>query len=204
VDLPAIKLPKLELLNVSDNKLEKFENWVGHPTLRIFKAMDNKFKNLNVLKEMPKLEEAYLANNPISTLSGWENIPNLKKLHLRKTKIEKIDDELPVLENLQYINLRGNKIGTFEMVTKFFQFPALTDINVLGNPVIKKATSINLILADLLIINNKIVRFCKIKIEDQHRFEAIHLANYRWLKSEEERKAREKAEKEKEEAENES
>jgi Leucine-rich repeat (LRR) protein len=169
--------------------------------LRVFKSVDNKFKNLNVLKEMPKLEEAYLANNPIATLSGWENIPSIKKLHLRKTKIEKFDDEIPELPNLQYLNLRGNKIGTFEMVTKLFSFPALTDINVLGNPVIKKATSINLILADLLIINNKIVRFCKISIDEQHKFEAIHLANYRYLKSEEERKAKEKADKEKEEAE---
>lgn len=66
---------------------------------------------------------------------------------------------------------------------------------------IKKATSINLVLADLLITNNKLLRFCKIKIEDSHKFEAIHLANYRWQKSEEERKAREKAEREKEEAE---
>lgn len=120
IDLPAIKLPKLELLNISDNRIEKFDNWVGHPTIRVFKSVDNKFKNLSVLKEMPKLEEVYLGSNPIASLSGWENIPNIKKLHLRKCKIEKIDDELPELANLTYLNLRGNKIGNFKMITKMF------------------------------------------------------------------------------------
>jgi Leucine-rich repeat (LRR) protein len=53
-------------------------------------------------------------------LSGWENLPSLKKLHLRKNKIEKIDDELPPLDSLQYLNLRGNKVPTLDQVAKLF------------------------------------------------------------------------------------
>jgi hypothetical protein len=38
----------------------------------------------------------------IASLSGYEgsNLQTLRKLHLRKNKIEKIDDELPPLEQL--------------------------------------------------------------------------------------------------------
>jgi Leucine-rich repeat (LRR) protein len=97
----GIKCPKLEYLDIGYNRLEKVnESWTGHPNIKIFKSVDNKFKNLGPFKDMPKLEELYLASNVITTLSGWENIPNLKKLHLRKNKVEKIDEELPPLENL--------------------------------------------------------------------------------------------------------
>ena len=61
-DLPALKCPKLEYLDISYNKLEKInEGWTGHERLRIVKSIDNKFKNLAPFKSMPKLEELYMA-----------------------------------------------------------------------------------------------------------------------------------------------
>lgn len=102
VELPAFKLPKLEYLDISYNKLEKAnDQWAGHPNIRILKSVDNKFKSLTVLKSMPKLEQLYFANNQLTVLSGWEQIPALRKLHLRRNKIEKFDEELPPLENLE-------------------------------------------------------------------------------------------------------
>lgn len=54
-ELPAIKLPKLEILDMSDNKIEKHENFAGHPKLRILKLTDNKFKNFTAFKDLPEL-----------------------------------------------------------------------------------------------------------------------------------------------------
>lgn len=114
-ELVGIKTPKIEYLDISYNRLEKVnEAWTGHPNIKIFKSIDNKFKNLAPFKDMPKLEELYLENNVISNFSGFENLPNLRKLHLRKNKIEKIEDELPELANLQYLNLRSNKLPNLE------------------------------------------------------------------------------------------
>ena len=84
---------------------------------------------------MPKLEQLYMANNAVTVLSGWEGMPALKKLHLRRNKIEKIDEELPPLEYLEYINLRANKIPNMETLEKLFKNPLLRDISVLNNPV---------------------------------------------------------------------
>ena len=88
VEFPAFKVPKLDYLNISGNKLEKVnDGWTGHENLRILNAVDNKFKTLAPFKVMPKLEELYLASNMLTSLSGWESLPVLRVLHLRRNKI---------------------------------------------------------------------------------------------------------------------
>jgi Leucine-rich repeat (LRR) protein len=71
-ELPPFKLPKLEYLDISGNKLEKInEGWTGHPNVRVFKTVDNKFKSLSQFKAMPKLETLYMAQNVVTVLGGW-------------------------------------------------------------------------------------------------------------------------------------
>lgn len=134
-EFPAFKCPKLEYLNVNDNKLEKVnEGWTGHENLRTLVATDNKFKSLAPFKAMPKLERLFMANNLLTALAGWESLPMLKVLHLRRNKIEKIDEELPPLDELTQINLRSNNIKELETALRVFQFPKVEDINILNNP----------------------------------------------------------------------
>jgi Leucine-rich repeat (LRR) protein len=71
-------------------------------------------------KDMPKLEELYLANNIVANITGYEAMPKLRLLHLRKNRIEKIDDEMPPLDSLEYLNLRGNKIPNLEQLEKLY------------------------------------------------------------------------------------
>ena len=137
---------------------------------------------------MPKLEQLYMANNAVTVLSGWEGMPALKKLHLRRNKIEKIDEELPPLENLEYINLRANKIPNMETLEKLFKNPLLRDISVLNNPVEQNSSSFNILVAEVLIKNPKIKRFCKLDISETNQLEAVNLKKFKWIKSEEERK----------------
>lgn len=69
---------------------------------------------------MPKLEELYLANNNIAALNGYEGLPALRILHMRRNKIEKIDDEFPELPALEYLNLRSNKLPSMDHLVKLF------------------------------------------------------------------------------------
>lgn len=150
-EFPAFKLPKLEYLDVSYNKLEKVnDGWSGHPSLKVLKSVDNKFKNFNVFKNMPKLEELYLANNNIAQLAGFEGLTSLKILHLRRNKIEKIDDELPELPAIKYINLRSNKIPDMENLLKLFTYASLKDLNVINCPVELGFSSMNVFIAEVL------------------------------------------------------
>ncbi len=198
-EFPALKLAKLEYLDIGYNKLEKVnEAWNGHPTLRILKTIDNKFKSIALFKALPKLEELYMGNNLVTAISGWETIPAVKKLHLRRNKIEKIDEELPPLEQLEYLNLRGNKIATLEVLERLFKNEKLRDINVLNNPVEQNASSFNILVAEVLVKNPKMKRFCKHTITETNQLEAVYLAKFKWTKSEEERKRKEAEEKAKE------
>ena len=181
VEIPALKLPKLEYLNLSNNKMEKVnDQWTGHPNVRILCCADNKYKSLAPFKSMPLLEELYMASNAITSLSGWESLPMLSKLHLRNNNIDKIDDELPELPSLKYINLRRNNIQSLEVLEKLFQFTTLTDVNIKKNPVEVEATSFNMLLAEMLRKSTKLERFCKIKVEESSRLDAIFLAEYKY------------------------
>jgi len=195
-EFPAFKLPKLEYLDVSFNKLEKVnEGWQGHPTLKVLKSVDNKFKNFNAFKNMPKLQELYLANNNLTQLTGYEGLPGLKVLHLRRNKIEKIEDELPELPALEYLNLRSNKVPDLENLFKLFQYAALRDLSVMNCPVELGFSSMNLFVAEVLIKNPTIKRFCKVEVTDANKLEAVFLAQHKWNKAEEERKRLEAEEK---------
>lgn len=189
-ELPALKCPKLQYLDISYNKLEKVnEGWAGHGELKIFKSIDNKFKNMTPFKNMPKLLELYLANNQIGALSGYEGLGALKKLHLRHNKIAKIEEELPELPSLKYLNLRTNALPTMEDAYRLLTgYPELDDINLINCPCELAFSSMNLMVGKMLSKKTALKRFCKVDITDQHRLEAVYLAKYEWTKAEEEAK----------------
>lgn len=151
---------------------------------------------------MPKLEELYVANNAIASFSGYEGLPALKILHLRRNKIDKIDEELPELPALTYLNLRSNKFASLESILKVFQFPQVSDLNIINCPLEVQASSFQMLLGDILIKNTSIKRFCKHSITDTNKFEAVYLGQYRWEKAERQRIEEERLAKEKEDAEN--
>lgn len=198
-EMPAFKLAKLEYLDISNNNLEKVnDGWQGHQNLRIFKTVQNKFKSLSQFKAMPKLEVLYAANNAFTVLQGWDGLTALKRIHLRRNKIEKIDDELVPLESLEYINLRANKLSGMDQLEKLFKNPAVKDINVLNNPVETGSSSFNVLLAEGLAKNPKLQRFCKLEIQESNLLEAVYFKQFKWVKSEEERKKKLAEEKAKE------
>jgi len=133
---------------------------------------------------------------------GHENVPMLRKLNVRKNKIDKFDEEMPEMSNLTYLNLRGNRVAKFDELAKVFAFPLLTDVNIIGCPLHKQFTSFGLLVAEVLIMNPKLQRFCKAEITEAMKLEAVFLAKSRWEKREEARLKKEREEREREEAEN--
>ena len=179
-EFPAFKCPKLEYLDVSQNKLEKInEGWAGHPSIKVLKGIDCKFKTMAPFKAMPKLAELYLSNNNIQTLNGYEGLPALKKLHMRHNKIENIDEELPPMESLVYMNLRTNKLSKDEDIPRLFTaFPTLVDLNVINCPIELNASSMDLMIGKMLVKNHNLKRFCKVEITDELRLKSVYLSNY--------------------------
>ena len=100
-EIPALKCPKLEYLDMGQNKMEKInEGWSGHPNLRILILFDNKYKNFAAIKNLPRLEELYMGSNALTSFGGYEGLPSLKRMHLRRNKIVSVEEELPELPSL--------------------------------------------------------------------------------------------------------
>ena len=75
-----------------------------------------------------------------------------------------------------------------EVVEKLIKNPNCFDINILNNPVEQGCSSFNVLVAEILSKQPRMQRFCKVKITDAHRLEAVYLKRFKWGKSEEERK----------------
>ena len=191
-DLTNFALPALEYLDISHNKLEKVnEAWLGHAKLKYCNAADNKFKSLAPFKNCPKLEELYLQNNAVGSLTGYDGLPALRVLNLRHNKVEKIEEELVPMDALEVLNLRTNKIPDMENLLRLFQYPNLSKLNVLNCPIELAYSSMNMLVGEVLYKRPSLKRFCKIDINDALKLEAVFLAQFKWEKAEEARKAKE-------------
>ncbi|KAM7144423.1 centriolin isoform 2-T6 [Macrochelys suwanniensis] len=109
------KCSKLEVLNLSNNQIEKIEK----------------------LDKQLKLHELNLSYNKISKIEGLEHMQNLQKLNLAGNEIEHI----PVwvgkkLRSLRILNLRQNKISSLHDIAKLKPLKDLTSLFLADNPIV--------------------------------------------------------------------
>ncbi|NXO09933.1 CNTRL protein, partial [Oriolus oriolus] len=108
------KCSKLEVLNLSNNRIEKIEK----------------------LDKLVKLRELNLSGNKISKIEGIEHLQNLQKLNLAGNEIEHI----PVwvgkkLKSLRSLNLKHNKVSSLHDIAKLKPLQDLTSLFLAENPV---------------------------------------------------------------------
>ncbi|NWU08088.1 CNTRL protein, partial [Cephalopterus ornatus] len=108
------KCSKLEILNLSNNQIEKMEK----------------------LDKLLKLRELNLSCNRISKIEGIEHMQNLQKLNLAGNEIEHI----PVwvgkkLRSLHVLNLNHNKLSSLHDIAKLKPLQDLTSLFLADNPV---------------------------------------------------------------------
>ena len=115
--LENIEAPQLLRLNLSENEIDSI-TWKGHPNIAYLEMRKNKLRKLEGLSNMPHLVELYLSENDISDFRGLRNLPKLTRLYLRANKIKKILNPFPFLPSLQHLNLRQNLIGYAEDINK--------------------------------------------------------------------------------------
>jgi len=199
-ELPLIKAPKLQYLDVSGNAIGKYERIEGgHASLMVFKANQNKFKSLYFFKDMPKLREIHLEDNIVGAMNDYENIPELRVLNLKRNKIEKLEEDLPELANLTRLNVRGNRIANKDYLKKLVAYPALKQFNILENPVFDPGNEYA--VHEIVMLNTKLKKVNTVEITPTILQETIFLGELLWRKQEDERIAKEKEAQEKAEKE---
>ncbi|XP_015500650.1 centriolin isoform X3 [Parus major] len=108
------KCSKLEVLNLSNNQIEKIEK----------------------LDKLLKLRELNLSRNRISKIEGIEHLQNLQKLNLAGNEIEHIPLWVgKKLRSLQSLNLKQNKVSSLHDIAKLKPLQDLTSLFLAENPV---------------------------------------------------------------------
>jgi len=158
-------LPKLEYLDASENRIEKFENFEGHEKIKVLKLCENKLKLIPPFN-LPAIEEYNLTKNPIPSFKDFPAMPTLKRFFLRGTKIDKVEEELPELEAIELLSFRDTKISNLDNLKNVFNYATLTNLNILGTPLYENASSENYLTSEIMIIYPKIQVFSKQEITD--------------------------------------
>jgi len=65
--------------------------------------------NIESIKNAKNLESLEIISVPIIQIPGFEQLTNLKNLVLKDCEIREFDDFILKLENLEWLDLRGNK-----------------------------------------------------------------------------------------------
>jgi Leucine-rich repeat (LRR) protein len=74
----------------------------------------NKITRISGLEKLHNLETLWLNENEIETLDGIPPLPKLRELNVAMNKIEMIGTGLDGLDNLEDLNMAGNKVGNFK------------------------------------------------------------------------------------------
>lgn len=128
-----IKQPFLECLELNYNLL--FSVQLDDGNLERLKQLDLRGNHLTALNgTFPSgLRRVYAAMNRVRTVDGV-GLRNLTVLHLRDNQIRKLDG-FCAMEQLNYLNLRNNRVNKRRQFRKLACLGRLETIVVLGNPV---------------------------------------------------------------------
>lgn len=138
-EIGKLNLPNLRRLDLSNNVIDKIsEEFEGLEKLEYLDLGINSISSLENLKNMPELKELYLKNNKIHKFTGLANCSSLTILSLRGNNISGFEEELPALENLSYLNMRGTMLGLIEEIDKLQVFTSLKTLIISFTPFIDK------------------------------------------------------------------
>lgn len=157
-------LREIEILDLSNNEIEKIENLSKLINLKELHLKNNKIEKIENLDNLLKLEKLSLNGNLITTTEGLNELTNLQELNLNNNKIEKIEnllffssglnqlsslkishnqikriENLGFLENLKVLTLTNNEISKIENLIHLEQLTHL----LLGENNISKIEGLN-------------------------------------------------------------
>ncbi|KAJ5072421.1 ADP-ribosylglycohydrolase [Anaeramoeba ignava] len=110
-------LPKLEILDISNNSLSQFDEESNFPNLTHFYARRSSLSIIpDCILNSTNIRFIDLKKNSIYELSkNFENLTNLEHINLSSNRIQKVELNLKKLSKLQTLNLAYNSISNFRI-----------------------------------------------------------------------------------------
>lgn len=120
----------------SDKQFRYIENLDKCERLQVLNLSNNRIERIEKLEKLCQLRELHLSRNRIQKIEGLEHMTNLQVLNLAFNNIE----HLPVwmakkLRSLQTINLHSNKIFSLHEMAKLKPLKNLTSLTLAENPI---------------------------------------------------------------------
>ncbi|XP_056092231.1 centriolin isoform X2 [Rhinichthys klamathensis goyatoka] len=119
-----------------DKQFRYIENLDKCERLQVLSLSNNRIEKIEKLEKLCHLRELHLSSNSIQKIEGLEHMTNLQVLNLAFNNIE----HLPVwmakkLRSLQIINLHSNKIFSLHEMAKLKPLKNLTNLTLAENPI---------------------------------------------------------------------
>ncbi|XP_057176790.1 centriolin isoform X1 [Triplophysa rosa] len=120
----------------NDKQFRYIENLDKCEHLQVLNLSNNKIEKIEKLEKLSKLRELHVSNNAIQKIEGLEHMSSLQILNFAFNNIE----HLPIwlakkLRSLQTINLQRNKIFSLNEMAKLKPLKNLTSLTLAENPV---------------------------------------------------------------------
>lgn len=138
----SLNTPNITSLNLNNNEIEYMD--VSNITqLEDLELRGNKLKDIDNIKQLKKVKKIYAAENYFDDITLFKNLYELRQLHLRTNFISSLntlcEDDF---ENLEYLNLRDNKIANLNELKSIVKLKNLKKISFLDNIVCENASNI--------------------------------------------------------------
>ncbi|XP_055849821.1 leucine-rich repeat-containing protein 40 [Episyrphus balteatus] len=131
-----VNMRSLQKLDLMHNDLESLPMDIG--SLRKLQCLYAQHNDIRLLPDFDgcvELQELHIANNFIKEVPGdlCSKLPHLKILDLRDNKIEKLPDEIALLQSLIRLDLSNNSINS--LPNSLHTLAHLVSLQVEGNPI---------------------------------------------------------------------
>ncbi|XP_042612747.1 centriolin isoform X3 [Cyprinus carpio] len=135
-NLVLVRTLNLSTSMASDKQFRYIENLDKCERLQVLNLSNNRIERIEKLEKLCQLRELHLSRNRIQKIEGLEHMTNLQVVNLAFNQIE----HLPVwmakkLRSLHTINLQSNKIFSLHEITKLKPLKNLTCLTLAENPI---------------------------------------------------------------------
>ncbi|XP_059403396.1 centriolin isoform X2 [Carassius carassius] len=135
-NLVLVQTLNLSTSMASDKQFRYIENLDKCERLQVLNLSNNRIERIEKLEKLCQLRELNLSSNRIQKIEGLEHMRNLQVMNLAFNNIE----HLPVwmakkLRTLHTINLQSNKIFSLHEITKLKPLKNLTCLTLAENPI---------------------------------------------------------------------